>query len=71
MTLFHFDNILLPCELVECLVNMSGVKEVCFVGVPIVVGGVTLPVAVIVRDLNSNLTKYDTFYRITGEKLKA
>lgn len=33
-----------------------------------IVGDVTLPVAVIVRDSNSNLTKYGIFNRIAGEK---
>lgn len=67
LTLFYFDSILIPNEIEECLIDMPGVKEVCVVGVPIV-GGATLPAAVIVRKSKSKLSKRDIFNRIAGEE---
>lgn len=65
--LFYFDDILVPNELEKSLIDMPGVKEVCVVGVPIV-GGASLPAAVIVRKSNSMLSKHDIFNTIDGEE---
>lgn len=67
LTLFYFDDMVLPFELEKCLLNMSGVKEACVVGVPIA-GVASLLAAVIVRDSSSNLSEQDVFDRIAGEK---
>lgn len=68
LSLFYFDDLLLPFEIEECLIKMPSVKEVCVVGVPIV-GSATLPAALIVRKSNCNLSQYDVFDKIAGEKL--
>lgn len=69
LTLFYFDDVLLPFELEDCLINMPGIKEVCVVGVPIA-GVATLLAAVIVRNSNSNLSKREVFDKIAGKNLK-
>lgn len=66
LTLFYFDSILLPFELEECLIDMSGVQDVCVVGVPIA-SGAALPAAVVIRKPNSNLTKCEVFDKIKGK----
>lgn len=65
LVLFYFDCVLFPLELEECLINMTGVEEVCVAGVSIT-GGATLPAAMVVPKTNSNLRKRDVFDKIAG-----
>lgn len=67
MSVFYFDNVLLPSQIEDCLIQMPGVKEVCVVGVPIACGD-CLPAAVIIRDQKSNLNRCDVFNLVAGKE---
>lgn len=66
--IFYFYGVLLSAEVEEQIIKVPGVKEVCVVGVPIVVGA-CLPAAVVVPQPNTNLKEGDIFKVVEGNKL--
>lgn len=67
MTVFYFECILLPSKIEDCLIKVPGIKEVCVVGIELVIDAY-VPAAVIVRDPNSNLKQEDVFNVVAGKE---
>lgn len=64
--LFHFYGNLVPTQIENFLQQVSGINDVCVVGIPIALDQ-GLPAAVIVRCPVSNLSKRDVFNMVAGE----
>ena len=62
---FYFENILLPSEIEQCIVEIPGVNEVCVVGIPMAYDA-CLPAALVVRDPNSVLCRRNVFNAVAG-----
>lgn len=67
MTIFYFESILLPSKIEDYLIKIPGVKEVCVVGIELVIDAY-VPAAVIVRDPNSNLNQRDVYNVVAGKE---
>lgn len=55
-----------PSEIEACILKMEGVLEVCVVGIPDMLSG-DLAAALVVKEMNSNLTEQDIVDEVASE----
>lgn len=66
MNVFYFENVLLPSEIEQCLIEIPDVKEACVVGIPLAYDA-CLPAALVIQNPNSNLCRSRVFDTVAGK----
>lgn len=68
LNVFYFRGMVIPSEIEDYLTSLSDIEEACVVRISVTAGS-DLPAAVIVKNLNSNLSQQEVFKVVAGKKL--